>query len=640
MAQEGTGCSTAIGRNIRRYALLAVIAWSLVFAASLDHLAGLQQGGAIYLGTGTLWFAGIAGILVLGEGARRRHLEKRASEQELRRAAAVFSSSHEGIVIAALDGRVQAVNPAFTAITGYREAEIRGHRLNLLQSGRHDETFYQSMWQAIVENGFWQGEIWNRRKDGDIYPEWLTISAVRDDSGRVSNYVGVFSDISIIKRSQDQLEYLAYHDPLTGLPNRAMLRDRIEHAVERLHRNGGRGAVLFLDLDHFKAVNDSYGHPVGDQVLKAVSERLRSRLREGDTLARLGGDEFVVLLEDVQAPEDVAIVAEDLIALFRKVFPLSDECHVSLGLSVGICLFPDDARQTDDVLQFADVALYQAKQGGRNTYRFYTESLTLAARHKLALESSLSLALERDEFVLHYQPLVRLHDQRIIGVEALVRWISPEHGLVPTNDFIPLAEETGQIVPLGEWVLTTACRQMRAWLDAGCEIETLAVNLSAVQFRHPGLLDSVRRALEESDLPPRYLELDITETCLMDPLPSVEQRLQGLKALGVRLAIDDFGTGYSSLSYLCRFSVDRLKIDQRFVSGLESGEQCESLVSTIVSLARNLQLQVLAEGIETGEQLDYFGGLGCDAGQGFLFAHPVPGEQLPALLAQTASEPG
>jgi diguanylate cyclase (GGDEF)-like protein/PAS domain S-box-containing protein len=589
----------------------------------------------VYLGSGVIWFCGVGIILLLSELTQRRISEREESERKLRRAATVFTSSHEGIVVASLKGEVLAVNPAFTSITGYPEAEILGRNLSLLQSGHHDKTFYKQLWQSISEKGYWRGEIWNRRRSGEVYPEWLTISAVKDAAGKVANYVGVFSDISLIKQSQEQLEYLAYHDPLTGLPNRAMLKDRLDHAVERLHRSGAHGAVMFMDLDRFKAVNDSYGHPVGDEVLKSVAQRLAGRLREGDTLARLGGDEFVVLLEDLESPESVAVVARDLITLFNQLFDIGEDRQVSLGLSIGICLFPEDAEHTDDILQHADAALYQAKQAGRNTYRFYTEALTQAAREKLSLESSLRMAIERDQLVLHYQPLLDLQTRKIIGVEALVRWDSPEHGFISPGTFIPLAEETGLIVPLGEWVMREACGQMRAWLDQGLELGTVAVNLSPVQFRHEDLLGMVRSALEESRLDPRYVELEITESGLMDNIEAVELRIDRLKAMGLRMSIDDFGTGYSSMAYLQRFSIDKLKIDQSFTRAIEENRLEQPLVTTIVSLARSLKLQVLAEGIETEVQLNYLRALGCDLGQGYLFSRPLPAQEITRLLQQS-----
>ncbi|GGB80611.1 hypothetical protein GCM10011352_02880 [Marinobacterium zhoushanense] len=600
-------------------------------------LAPFQQRQAevqrpVYLGGGAFWFCGSGIILLITELRRRRTVERHEANSELRQAATVFLSSHEGVVIANLEGDVLAVNPAFTSITGYAQDEIKGRNLNILQSGRQNTTFYEEMWSSIKQSGFWRGEIWNRRKSGEIYPEWLTVSTVFDEQGEATNYVGVFSDISVIKQSQDQLEYLAYHDPLTALPNRAMMRDRLEHAVERLHRSGAHGAVMFLDLDRFKSVNDSYGHRAGDRVLREVARRLKTRLREGDTLARLGGDEFVVLLEDLSNPQSVASVARDLITLFDELFDIGDGRHVSLGLSIGICLFPEDAECTDDILQYADAALYQAKEGGRNTYRFYTDALTQSAREKLALEAALRLALERQEFVLFYQPLVRLSDREITGVEALLRWRHPELGVLPPEKFIPLAEETGLIVSIGEWVIQEACGQMRSWLDRGLELSTLAINLSPVQFRHRGLVDSIERAVLETGVPPGVIELEVTETALMDSIGLIEQRIARLKALGVRLAIDDFGTGYSSLSYLRRFNINKLKIAHSFVSNIEEGEINQPLVSTIVTLARSLNLQVMAEGVERDSQLGYLSKLGCDFGQGYLFSHPLPPEELDRLI--------
>ncbi|MBR9885603.1 MAG: bifunctional diguanylate cyclase/phosphodiesterase, partial [Oceanospirillales bacterium] len=399
-----------------------------------------------------------------------------------------------------------------------------------------------------------------------------------------------------------------------------------------LHRSDAHGAVLFLDLDRFKPVNDSYGHKAGDRVLQEVAERLHHRLREGDTLARLGGDEFVVLLEDLSNPESVASVARDLIALFERPFVIEDGRRVNLGLSIGICLFPEDADRTDDILQYADAALYQAKEGGRNTYRFYTDALTHSAREKLAMESALRCALAHGEMALHYQPLVRLSDRAIIGVEALLRWRHPERGDIPTERFLPLAEETGLIVPLGEWVISQACNQMRAWLDSGLKLHTLSINLSPVQFRHGGLEACIEAALEQSGVPPQMIEFEITESGLMDSIDSVETRLARLKSMGVRISIDDFGTGYSSLSYLRRFQINTLKIDRSFVDAIDADEVDQPLVSSIVNLARSLNLQVLAEGVERDSQLGYLSQLGCDFVQGYLFGYPLPPDDIAALM--------
>jgi len=554
--------------------------------------------------------------------------QRRQSEDRLRQAAAVFSNTQEGVVVTDRHGIIVSVNPAVCTITGYSESELRGQNMRLLQSGRHDANFYATLWKTVAEAGFWQGEIWNRRKNGDVYPELLTISTVRDQQGAVVNYVGTFTDITYLKRSQEQLEQLAHHDPLTGLPNRLLLTSRLEHALERVHRHGGLGGVLYLDLDRFKNVNDSLGHPAGDELLIAVAQRLRGRLRDSDTLARLGGDEFVVVLEDLTGPEQAATVAQQLIQRLTEAFALTGGHDVYIGTSIGISLFPSDATVAANLIQQADTALYEAKENGKGTYRFYREALTEAANARLALEAALRRALEREEMVLHYQPLLSVAERRLVGVEALVRWQSPTEGMIPPDRFIPLAEETGLIVPLGEWVLRAACRQMQAWRRDGVDIGVVAVNLSPRQFKMHDLPEIVREILRETELPPHCLEVEITESALMQSGEDPMRKLAALKELGVRLTIDDFGTGYSSLAYLKQFPISKLKIDKSFVTDIPNNPADMEIASAIIGLAKNLNLEVLAEGVETPAQLAFPHEHDCDTAQGYLFSRPLPAEAL------------
>lgn len=573
------------------------------------------------------------GEVVLASGVASDITERCQAAERLRQAATVFTSTQEGVLITDLDGNILTVNPAFTTITEYTEAEVLGKNPRLLQSGRHDRSFFQAMWHAIVTVGSWQGEIWNRRKGGEIYPQWLNISTVRNEQGQAVNYVGVFTDITQLKRSETQLEYLAHYDPLTGLPNRLLLLSRLNHALERTRRDKTRGAVLFLDLDRFKNVNESLGHGMGDELLQIASQRMRACLCETDTLARLGGDEFVVVLEDLPDPENAASVAQKLIDRLDAPFVLSGEQEVYIGASLGISIFPDDADDADRLIQYADAALYQAKGSGRGIYHFYTESLTTSANERLALETRLRHALEQDEFVLHYQPLVALTDGRIFGVEALVRWQIPGVGLLSPSRFIPLAEETGLIVPLGEWVLRTACARMKTWLDAGLPLEMLAVNLSPRQFQQGDLHERIRAILAETGLMSRHLELEITETALIEDGPENETKLAVLKDLGVRIAIDDFGTGYSSLAYLKRFPIDKLKIDQSFVRDIPLDSSNMEIVAAIIAMAKTLKLEVLAEGVETDAQLAFLKHQGCDVAQGYLFSRPVAADAMQTILA-------
>lgn len=567
-------------------------------------------------------------------GLARDISERVQTEEKLHQAAAVFDNAQEGILVTDHNARILAANQAVCEITGYDVAEVLGETPAKFKSGRHDTAFYQAMWESLINTGRWQGEVWDRRKDGEIYPKWLSISAVRDASGQTVRYVALFADITHLKESEAHLEHLAHFDVLTDLPNRLLFTSRLEHAVEQARRHGQHIAVLFLDLDRFKTVNDSLGHPAGDELLIMVARRIRARLRNEDTLARLGGDEFVILLEQLDAAQMAAIVAQDLLQVLAAPVLLSGGHEVFIGASIGISLFPDDADNAMRLVSSADAALYLAKEQGRNTYRFYTEALTTAANEHLALETRLRRGLERGEFILHYQPLIAAHDGRPIGVEALVRWQPPGEAMVLPGLFIPIAEETGLIVPLGEWVLRTACAQARAWIDAGLPPLLMAVNLSGRQFQTENMVELVRAVLADTGLPAQFLELELTESVIMEQAEQAIATLDALKALGVRLAIDDFGTGYSSLSYLKRFPIDKLKIDRSFVQGVEDDVDDREIAATIIAMARSLNLDVLAEGVETEQQLAFMRLYGCDQYQGFLFSKPLPAELIQAWLLE------
>ncbi|THF63872.1 EAL domain-containing protein [Pseudothauera nasutitermitis] len=556
----------------------------------------------------------------------RERIALRDAVDKLRLHAAVVDSTHDGVVITDLDANIVSVNRAFSAVTGYSQEEVIGQNPRFLQSGRHDRGFYQAMWAELSEAGHWQGELWNRRKCGELYPEWLTLSAVCDENGARTHYVGVFTDLSKLKSTEERLAHLAHHDPLTGLPNRLLVISRLEHAVEVAQRKGQRLAVLFLDLDRFKTVNDSLGHSVGDELLREVAGRLRCRLREEDTLGRLGGDEFMVLLEDLEVPEDAAVVANDLIGVLAEPFALSSGPEVFIHASVGISLYPDDGDDHLALVRNADAAMYRAKSQGRNTYGFYTEDLTRSASRRLELETRLRRALANGEFVLYYQPVKAVADGRLLGAEALVRWLPPGEPMVSPADFIPIAEETGLIVPLGEWVLRTACAQLREWLDAGYPAGSVAVNLSVEQIRRSDMETLLRDVLAETALPAHRLELEITESSLMEHGDQAETLLSALKALGVGLAIDDFGTGYSSLAYLKRFSIDKLKIDRSFVKDLADDRNDLAIAAAIVAVARALDISVQAEGVETEAQLGLLHELGCGVFQGYLCSPPLPAD--------------
>ncbi len=567
-------------------------------------------------------------------GVGRDISEQVRNREKLRLSAAVLESTREGIMVTDADGMLISVNQAFTEITGFSEAEALGKHPRMLHSGRQKRDFYQALWASIVATGHWKGEIWNRHRSGKVYPEWLTISAVRNSEGEVTNYVGVFSDISHLKQSEAKLEHLAHYDPLTDLPNRLLLTSRLSHAIDQAERGHTRLAILFLDLDHFKHVNDSLGHPAGDDLLQAISNRLKTRIRDGDTLARLGGDEFVVVLEALHRPDEAAMVAHSIIELLEAPFDLPGDHEIYIGASIGISLYPDNGADATQLIRNADTAMYLAKSQGRNTYRYYTEALTTAANERLLMESRLRRALDRGEFVLHYQPQIAIPGGHVIGVEALLRWQHPEEGLIPPLRFIPLAEETGLIQPIGRWVLRTACAQLRAWVDAGLPPLTMAVNLSPKQFAQPDLVEQVCEALELTGLPPEHLELEITESAIMESGEKARTTLKALKNLGIMLSIDDFGTGYSSLAYLKQLPIDKLKIDKSFVDGIPHDRNDTAITTTIIAMAKNLNLRVLAEGVETEAQRLFLSEPGCDAYQGYLFSRPIPAAEIAALAPQ------
>lgn len=561
--------------------------------------------------------------------------ERREAEEQLRLAAAVFQNTQDGVLIADTQPRIIAINEAYQEITGYTQAEALGQNPSILQSGRHDRPFYQSMWASIEQTGHWQGEIWNRRKNGEIYPQWTTISAVRNDQGTVINYVGVFTDISQLKQTEARLERLAHYDPLTELPNRLLFQSRMEHALDSAYRKNEQVALLLIDLDRFKDVNDSLGHPAGDELLQKVVERIRKRLRDEDTLARLGGDEFVILLERLSNPQDAGRVAQEVIDTLVHAFRLASGAEVFISASIGISLFPDHGGTANELTQHADAALYLAKGQGRHTYRYYTESLTRASQQRLSLEARLRRALERQELIVYYQPQLDIVSGQIVGAEALVRWMDVEEGMILPDRFIHIAEESGLIIPLGEYVLRAACRQAKAWAEVGFPDLRVAVNLSPRQFAHVDLVGQIRSVLDETELDPRYLELELTESALMSEGGDAENLLNQLKIMGVRLAIDDFGTGYSSLSYLRHFPIDTLKIDKSFVRDIPNHQDDMEIATAIIQLAHILGFTVLAEGVEKSAQLDFLRKQGCDLYQGYLFHKPMPAEAFLSLLQTT-----
>lgn len=573
------------------------------------------------------------------DGSRRALLvvardltEQRRVAENLRLAAQVFENSSEAIVILDALSRVVSVNGAFSDMTGYPADEVLGKIPPVLASDLHDEPFYQRLWTGLRESGHWHGEIWSRRRNGDVYPAWLGLSMLRDPQGGVSHQVAIFSDISERKAAEARIEFLAHHDPLTNLPNRLLLRDRLEQAIAYGERVGCKVALLFIDLDRFKTVNDSLGHPVGDRLLREAAARLRNCVRDMDTVSRQGGDEFLIVLTELRDGDSVTRVAESVLAAMSEPF-LLDGHDVAISCSVGVAVYPEDGPGFDELLKKSDIAMYHAKEAGRNAFRYYTERMNIDALARLDLQNRLRRGLEHNEFVLHYQPVIDLTSGRVVGAEALVRWNSPDEGLVMPGRFIAVAEESGLIVPLGDWVLQEACRQLRRWADAGFGRLFLAVNLSAIQFRRGNVEESVIRALRNAGADPVALELELTESILLQGAEHVLASVHHLKGLGVRLSIDDFGTGYSSLAYLKRFAVDKLKIDQSFVRGLPTDADNAAIVRAIIQMAKSLNLQVLAEGVEEESAAAHLRGLKCDFVQGYHFGRPVTAEEFGKSIA-------
>ncbi|WP_460052860.1 EAL domain-containing protein [Pseudomonas sp. H1_A05] len=573
-------------------------------------------------------------MLTIARDITERHL----MQEKLQQAATVFESTAEGVLITDTQQHISAVNRAFTEITGYSETEALGHTPRLLASGLHDSAFYAAMWHQLTAEGHWQGEISNRRKNGELYPSWLTISAVRNRDRQITHFVAVFADISSLKHAQARLDYQAHHDPLTGLPNRTLFESRLLAALNGQQENGGQGAVLFLDLDRFKHINDSLGHPVGDLLLKGIAVRLREQLRDIDTVARLGGDEFIILLPGLQQPSDAEHIAQKLLNCFGAPFQ-AGEHEFFISASIGTSLYPQDGCDVATLVKNADAAMYRSKAKGRNRVESYTRDLTAQASERVALEHELRRAIERNELSLSFQPKISLIDNQLVGAEALIRWTHPTFGDVPPEHFIPLAEENGMILQIGDWVLERACRQLCEWNDAYDSLGPLSVNLAGAQLRQPNLLGRIEQLLRENQLEPGLLQLEITENFIMSQAEEALTVLHQLKKLGVQLAIDDFGTGYSSLSYLKRLPLDILKIDQSFVRGLPDDPHDAAIVRAIIALGRSMQFTVIAEGVETLAQQQFLTEEGCEQIQGYIVSLPLCADEFAAtFLHMTVSD--
>jgi diguanylate cyclase (GGDEF)-like protein/PAS domain S-box-containing protein len=581
----------------------------------------------------------IGGIIMSAED-----ITARKNVEEERRIAAVAFEARDGMIVTDYRGVILKINRAFSEVTGYTAADVVGKTPKLWRSGRQDAVFYRTMWEAITREGRWEGAIWNRRKDGGIHPEWLTISSVCDETGKVTHYVGIFSDIRDPKEAERKIINLAFYDSLTGLPNRRLILDRLQHALAASDRSRQFGAMLLFDLDHFKTINDTRGHDVGDRLLIDVAGRLRHALRQSDTAARLGGDEFVVLLEGLgmEAPHAATTaetIAEKLRATVAEPFLLDEMTH-HVSCSMGVTLFRGQLEGVDALFKQADLALYRAKDAGRNTVRFYNPSMQAVVDARAEVETGLRRALLDNEFQLHYQPQVDVHDV-VTGAEALLRWQRSGGALLSPGSFIGAAEDSGLIVPIGAWVLEAVCRQLAAWAgNAATRDLIVSINVSARQFRHADLASEVKKTLEESGADPSRLRFELTENVVLHEMDAVVKTMQQIRSLGVRFSIDDFGTGYSSLAYLRRLPLDELKIDRSFVQHLEDNVDDRAIVQAIISLGDSLDLRVIAEGVETDAQRRILAGQGCRAYQGFLFGRPCPANDIERRVERDARQTG
>ena len=596
--------------------LIVIAAAGTLNGAGPFHLTGNPY-PLVALGLMILAFSVVA--LMLGALVA----ERRRDERDLKLAASVYHATQESILVTDPGGIILSVNPGFSQITGYSEQEALGQTPRLLKSRHHHDDFYKAMWKSLNETGRWEGEIYNRRKNGEVFIAHQSIDSVLGEDGKPARYVAVFNDVTDLRRQEKEIRHLAYHDPLTGLPNRILLRDRLEQSLSRARRKGNKVALLFLDLDNFKVVNDSLGHEVGDQLLIEVAKWLTDLMRESDTVARIGGDEFVIIVESAFAPLRLAQMVERIIEEIDRPMTLGGH-KIQVSTSIGVGVFPDDGEDTTTLLKNADTAMYAAKEAGRNAYRFFTPSLNERAMERLTLEHEMRQGLRDGDFVIYVQPKVCLRNGGLGGAEVLVRWEHPEKGIVSPVTFIPLAEETGLILPLGDSVLRQAAALIAELEDRGMPVAPLAVNVSARQLQDPDFVERVESLIEEFGIPADRLELELTESTLIDDPDGAARTLSRIRAMGVTIALDDFGTGYSSLSILPRLPIEILKIDRSFIAGLETDPRSSEVVKSIIAMAGALNLTCVAEGVENPNQLSALQRLGCFVAQGYLIARPMP----------------
>jgi len=565
-------------------------------------------------------------------GMTRNIAKHKEAEEQLILAASVFQNAVEGVVITNSDGNITEVNQAFTDITGYSREEVLGKNPRLLNSGRHPKSFFERLWNTLLVQGKWHGEIWNRRKHGAIFPQKITISAVLDKQNIIQYYVAVFADISAQKQNEEKLKNLAYFDPLTQLPNRMQFMSLLEQEVNHSHRAKKQLAIVFLDIDFFKHINDSLGHVIGDEILVELAKRLSYALSDFDVLARLSGDEFVIMLPSIMGTDSVTSSIDRIRSVFERPFILDNSQSVRLTASMGVAIYPSDGDDHDSLLRNADSAMHRAKLDGRNNYAFYTESMTKQAAEQLKLQTALHQALVNEDFYLMYQPKVKLSDLKPNGFEALIRWHDTALGQISPAEFIPLAEKIGLIWDIGLWVLKTACLQGVEWLTQGKTFERISVNVASLQLQRNDFVDKVRSILLETGLPAKHLELEVTESCMMNDPDAIIRDLKLLGAMGIALSIDDFGTGYSSLNYLKKLPIDKLKIDQSFVRDIPHDTNNTAIAKAVIALGHALNLQIIAEGVETVEQADFLRLNGCDLVQGYLYSKPRLPQDLNEFL--------
>ena len=549
------------------------------------------------------------------------------SQKNLYLAEQIINASPDGIMITDSRNTILQVNPAFTQLTGYHEQEVLGQCPSMLSSGRHEKAFYDKMWAQLRQKGVWQGEIYNRKRSGEVYLEWLTIICIRESAEEEALYAAIFSDITERKRNEKRIKTLAYFDELTHLPNRRLFNDRLEMALATAHRDKSKIAVMFLDLDHFKQVNDTLGHSAGDELLKKVADRLQKYMKEGDTLARLGGDEFTLLLTEVEEVENIHRCANNLIEALREPIKLGNT-EVVMTTSIGCAIYPEDGQDSETLLKHADIAMYRSKEIGRNSFQLYKPAMNARSLERMAIENKLKQALKNNEFVLYYQPKVDSFTYEITGAEALLRWYDKELGFISPASFIPLAEELGLIVDIDIWVINAACKQIQFWQQQGIYDKRISVNVSALHFTQGNLSQTIQNALNIWQVSGQQLEIEITESSFIRSLEDAKKVLGAIKKLGVNLALDDFGTGYSALSYLARLPIDTLKIDASFVAKVPDEFGNSQIVKAIVAMAHSLELKLVAEGVEQSHQLAFLQDLNCHTIQGYFFSKPLNAEEF------------